>query len=140
MDSAPIPPPCDDEFAKTFVPALQESPAPYLLDDDDEPATPNSPLVTSVNGTLRQPSLSRLLEMQRVLYETILDPRTEVKDKAGLARAWKELEILRHAKRGKPLALNASVRLDVPRTEKSTPILSLMDSPDDSVGNKSSAS
>lgn len=80
--------------------------------DAEESPIPEICARLSENQTLRQPTLSRLLELQRVLYATAMDPEVEPKDKANCAKAWRDLEILRYAKQGKPLAMNATVRLE----------------------------
>jgi hypothetical protein len=43
-----------------------------------------------------------------------LNPETEARDAAQVARAWKELEVVRRAMKGKPLCLALNGKIEMP--------------------------
>lgn len=102
--------------------------------DDDEtelaPQAPtNNPAPILGTNDKRYPTMTKLLAMQRELSETVLEGKTEPKDKASCARAWKELEMLRRLMMGKPLTIEAGKPKD---KRGGNPMLSLTPSVDQS--------
>lgn len=128
MDSAPLlptnPPPCDEDYARSF----REQPASYSTESIDIDDIANNPaeqssdiepdLPQADSGlTVRQ----EIRELQRLMLEVARSDEFG-SARASAARAYRDLEVLRCAKRGKPLALNAHVRLE---SKTPSPILTL---------------
>jgi hypothetical protein len=120
--------PCDSELREM---AVEYSTIPIDMDDkeDDE-----SVIVEGEDRSQwsendrRYPSLRKLRGMQRVLADVVLDVGTEPKDKAACARAWRDLEVLRYAKQGKPLMLNVTGKADATRKSSAPPsVITLAD-------------
>lgn len=119
-------PPSDDE-------ALREQPAAYgenldrngveyrivegedFSDDAQEP-DPEAPQVI-------RKTYSELREIQRLLMDDIRSGSVKPSEKASCAKAYRDIEILRRAIRGKPVLIAQSVRVDSKPTTKAEPIV-----------------
>lgn len=121
MDSAPASPvPPSDPAQSPIIPR-------DLIDIDDEDSDASEPQDARYSvRSLRAPSLCKLLEMQRVLHKAVVSDSTEAKDKASCARAWRDLEVLRYAKKGRPLALNAQAKVEVRPSSKQPAAISVL--------------
>lgn len=84
-------------------------------DEDDDEAAPR-PYAT------RYPAMRKLIEMQHKLTSTVLSVKTEAKDQASCARAWKELEMLRRIMMGKHISVEPAKSKE---RKPASPMLSL---------------
>ena len=86
----------------------------------DESAQTHSEMPPEKTGTTRAerlPKLHKLLALQDSLENDVLSDKTEPKDKASCARAWKELELLRRIMLGKPVTVEPA-KLKMPKARK----------------------
>ena len=86
---------------------------------DDEPAIDGIPERTP----------SELRAIQRAMLDLSLDPNVRASERAQCARAYRDIELVRRAVRGKPLVLNPSMRVES-RSRQSAPALTIIDLPD----------
>lgn len=75
----------------------------------------------------RNKSVIQLKLMQATMLAATQDTNVKASDKAACARAWKELEVLRRAIKGKPVPMAANVKADAKATTIRVPLAIMRD-------------
>jgi hypothetical protein len=94
----------------------QEENISGYADDDDTDAQ-----VQTIERLSR--TANELRELQVLMLNACRDESNKASERAQCAKAYRDIEIVRRAIRGKPLALNATMRLDPPKRSASPMIV-----------------
>lgn len=110
-------PPCDEDFALHETSPAYTCVEPSSPDEQPEPDDEIRRMSYNTRAELR--------ELQRIMMDVA---RTDEfgSARASAARAWRDLEILRNAKLGKPLMLNVTGKGDAPKRNSEPPSIAII--------------